>query len=218
MKYILFDLDGTLADSSEGIVNCFEYAFRRMGAAPPPRAKLRACIGPPLLDSFRTFCGGDEAEALRGVRFYRERYGEKGWRECVLYPGVAESLARLQAQGHVLGVATSKPQRFAERILRGQGIEGRFPAVVGGREDNSFDDKGDIIREAMRLLGAPRTQTAMVGDRLHDVAGAKKNGILSVGVYGGFAAPGGLEGAGGGFVAEDFSAACRIAACENFSE
>ena len=63
MKYILFDLDGTLADSSEGIVNCFEYAFRRMGAAPPPRAKLRACIGPPLLDSFRTFCGGDEAEA-----------------------------------------------------------------------------------------------------------------------------------------------------------
>ena len=180
-RYLLFDLDGTLADSSEGIVNCFEYAFRRMGAAPPPRAKLRACIGPPLLDSFRTFCGGDEAEALRGVRFYRERYGEKGWRECVLYPGVAESLARLQAQGHVLGVATSKPQRFAERILRGQGIEGRFTAVVGSREDNSFDDKGDIIREAMRLLGAPRTQTAMVGDRLYtDIATGVNFGMTSI--------------------------------------
>lgn len=212
MKYILFDLDGTLVDSSEGIVNCFSYAFCRMGLLPPSPAVLRSRIGPPLLDSFLDFFGGDRERALRAVAFYRERYGGTGWRECVLYPRVAESLARLQARGRTLGVATGKPQRFAEKILNASGVGEYFSAVVGSREDNTFDRKGDILREAMRRLGASPRETVMVGDRLHDVMGAKENGVPSVGVTYGFAAAGELEEAGADAIADDFPSACALAA------
>ena len=212
MRYILFDLDGTLVDSSEGIVRCFLYAFARMGAAAPPENRLRDCIGPPLLDSFLHFFGGKREAALSAVAFYRERYDKEGWKECRLYPSVAERLAALRRAGKVLGVATSKPQRFAERILRRFAVYDDFSVVVGSKEDNSFDKKGDIIRLAMSLLHAPREETVMLGDRRHDVEGAKENGILSVGIQSGFAAPRELEEAGADRIAPDFSAACALAA------
>lgn len=218
MEYILFDLDGTLIDSSEGIVNCFRYAFARMGTEPPAANTLRSCIGPPLFDSFLHFFGGDRERALRGVSLYRERYGKEGWKECALYPDVEKSLRSLREQGKIMGVATSKPQRFAEMILRRFCLFDLFSVVVGSKEDNSFDKKGDIIRLAMSRLCAPREQTVMVGDRRHDVAGAKENGILSVGVTNGFAARGELEEAGADFIARDFSAACAFAARAVFIE
>ena len=208
VRYILFDLDGTLVDSSEGIVNCFRHAFMQMRREPPSEATLRACIGPPLLDSFLHFFGGDRALALRGVTLYRERYGALGWRECRLYAGVREGLAALRGRGKILGVATSKPQPFAERILEHFSLYDDFSVVVGSKEDNSFDKKGDIIRLAMSRLGAPRAETAMIGDRRHDIAGAKENGIFSVGIQSGFSAPGELEAAGADFVTEDFLSAC----------
>lgn len=204
MKYVLFDLDGTLICSSPGIFACFEYALEKMNAPLPDEKTLRSFIGPPLLDSFLFLFDGDERKAEEGVRLYRERYALLGWKECSLYPGVRECLAALTARGIRIGLATCKPLPFAERILADKGIDGYFSSVAGSKLDNSFDDKGEIIALAMRELGATKEGTVMVGDRAQDVAGAKKNGVRAVGIKVGFAEPGELEKAGAFAVAKDF--------------
>lgn len=204
MKYILFDLDGTLVDSSLGITRCFEYSFRKMGHTPPPPEELRSRIGPPLFDSFLLFFEGNKERALQGVKFYRERYAVEGWKECTLYPNVTECLQSLVSSGKKLALATSKPQNFAEKILSHFEIIHYFSAVVGSKLDNSFDDKGKIIQKAMDLLDAEKSRTVMVGDRRQDIVGAAKNGVRSVGIRVGFAEKGELEEAGATYFAEDF--------------
>ncbi|MBQ9081122.1 MAG: HAD hydrolase-like protein [Clostridia bacterium] len=205
MRYVLFDLDGTLVDSSKGITRCFQYAFLKLELAPPSKEELRSCIGPPLIDSFLRFLNGDREKAERGVRFYRERYAVEGWKECELLPGAYECLKTLAAEGKILALATGKPQRFAENILSFFGLDAFFSVVVGSKEDNSFDEKGAIIQKAMALLGAEKERTVMVGDREHDIIGARKNGVPCVGLKIGFAAEGELESAGAAYLADDFS-------------
>jgi phosphoglycolate phosphatase len=174
-----------------------------MNLPAPPPARLKEYIGPPLLDSFLAFSGGDRERALEGVSFYRERYAVTGWRECTLYPYVKECLAFLSAEKR-LALATSKPQPYAEKILKNFSIDGYFSVVVGSKLDNSFDDKGEIIALAMEKLGAEREQTAMVGDRAQDMTGAVKNGITPVGIRTGFAEEGELERAGAKYIVKDF--------------
>lgn len=203
---VLFDMDGTLADTSEGIFACFEYAFKKLGAEPPTEEELKECVGPPLLDSFLKFFGGDQARAVAGVNAYRERYAVKGWRECTLYPGLENCLAALQRAGIKAGVATCKPQPFAEMILKDKGIGKYFSIVVGSKLDNSFDDKAEIIALAMKNAGVLPENTVMVGDRAGDMLGALKKGALPVGVGFGFAREGELEAAGAAFVAADYPA------------
>jgi phosphoglycolate phosphatase len=203
MEYILFDLDGTLCDSSEGIFRCFRYAFQKLDFPQPDDQQLRDCIGPPLLDSFLKFLDGDRKRALDGVTFYRERYAVKGLFECKLYPYAKECLAYL-SQGKKLALATSKPQLYAQKILQNFSIDGLFSAVVGSKLDNSFDDKGQIVSLAMEQLGAKKEQTAMVGDRAQDMIGALKNEITPVGIRTGFAKKGELESAGAKYIVKDF--------------
>ncbi len=210
MKYILFDLDGTLVNSSLGITRCFEYAFLKMGLAPPSVEELSACIGPPLLQSFLNFFGGDGERALQGVAFYRERYKEEGWKECSLYAGVEECLKTLLERGKVLALATSKPEVFAKSILSRFEIDKYFTVTVGSKLDNSFDDKAQIIQKALSLLGAESENAVMVGDREQDIIGAKTNGVLPVGLRVGFAREGELEAAGAAYIARNFTELLKI--------
>jgi len=204
MNTVFFDLDGTLCDSSEGIFNCFRYSFRKMGLPDKTDEELLPYIGPPLLDSYIDILG-ERKEAERGVNIYRERYAVYGWRECRLYEGVKECLAFLRRADVRVGLATSKPQVFAEKILKNFCIDGYFNVVAGSRLDNSFDGKAEILAYGMALLSAAPADCAMVGDREQDIYGAKKNGVLSVGICTGFAREGELEGAGADYIVKDFA-------------
>ena len=176
--YIFFDLDGTLTDSKEGILNCLRYAFEKLGEPTPPESTLIKFIGPPLQDSFMRFCGFDEAKAIRGIEIFRERYVPIGKFENAPAPGMAE-----------LCVPICEKFGFAPSM---ETITGSPP--VGDWE------KTDVIRETMRRLGlsaADKSAILMVGDRKFDVLGARECGIDCVGVeFFGYAAPGELQEAG----------------------
>ena len=206
VDFILFDLDGTLVDSSQGIFRSFRYAFERQGLPVLSDDELKECVGPPLLDSFLRFHGGDLKKAEEGVKAYRERYAVLGYGECSLYAGCKEGLSALKAAGKTLALATSKPLVFAEKILKDKGIYDLFSVVVGSKLDNSFDKKADIIAEAMRRLNAKKEFCTMVGDRRQDGEGAQKNGVAFVGFRGGFEKKGELESAGAEYIAADFAA------------
>ena len=197
--YLLFDLDGTLTDSKEGILNCLRYAFEKMGKPIPAEEILLKFIGPPLQDSFREFCGFTEEEALRGIRLFRERYAPIGKFENAAAPGMPELCARLKEQGFVLALASSKPEEMCVPICEKFGFAPSMTVITGSPPVGDWS-KADVIRETMRRLGlteADRASILMVGDRKFDVLGARECGIACVGVeFFGYAAPGELAEAG----------------------
>lgn len=197
--YIFFDLDGTLTDSKEGILNCLRYAFEKMGKPIPAEEILLKFIGPPLQDSFREFCGFTEEEALRGIRLFRERYAPIGKFENAAAPGMPELCARLKEQGFVLALASSKPEEMCVPICEKFGFAPSMTVITGSPPVGDWS-KADVIRETMRRLGlteADRASILMVGDRKFDVLGARECGIACVGVeFFGYAAPGELAEAG----------------------
>ncbi len=197
--YIFFDLDGTLTDSKEGILNCLRYALEKMGEPVPPEETLIQFIGPPLQDSFMRFCGFDEDKALRGIALFRERYAPIGKFENAAAPGMPELCRRLKAQGYVLALASSKPEELCVPICQKFGFTPSMEAVTGSPPLGDWS-KADVIRETMRRLGltdADKPSVLMVGDRKFDVLGAKECGIDCVGVeFFGYAGPGELERAG----------------------
>ena len=136
-KHYLFDLDGTLTDSSPGIVNSVLYALKMTGAPVLPREKLMAFLGPPLIDSFRNYCGASEEEAQELLRHYRKYYAEKGILENALYAGIPELLDALHRSGVSIYMATSKPEYFARQIVDHFGLS-RYFAFIGG----SFNKTG----------------------------------------------------------------------------
>jgi phosphoglycolate phosphatase len=182
---VFFDLDGTLTDPRLGIVRSIRYALDRLGVDCPDEQALTWCIGPPLLESFRTLVG--DSLAPDAVRLYRERFGDVGWQENEPYRGIRETLEELRASGFGLYVATSKPGVFAERIIEHFGLATYFTQVFASELDGTRSDKGDLLRFALEQVGATGRAT-MVGDRMHDVIGAKRNQMRSIGVtygYGG---------------------------------
>lgn len=180
---VLFDLDGTLTRSEEGILNCVRYALAKMGREIPREQTLRAFIGPPLYVSFRDICGMDDAQCSQAVDFYRERYMDTGLFENAVYPGVRTLLRKLQKAGVYLAVATGKPQVLTERILDHFGLRKFFQTVAGISEDDYEADKQRLIR---RALPESYKNAAMVGDRRFDMDGAKKMGIDAIGVTYGY--------------------------------
>lgn len=199
-RWVFFDLDGTLTDSAEGILKSVRYALERLGFPDAPDSVLRRFIGPPLHDSFMVHCGFSREEAQRAVEVYRERYSAVGVRENTLYPGMEAVLQALRAAGASIGLATSKPAVFAEKILRQHGILPLFSEIIGANLDGSMTDKAEILAEAKRRAGS--AQILMVGDREFDVFGARACGIDCVGVAFGFAEPGELQAAGAVEIAE----------------
>lgn len=211
-QYILFDLDGTLTDPKLGITGCVQYALRKLGVEAPGADALEPFIGPPLLDSFREFCGFDEEKGLQAIAYYRERYAVEGLFENEAYPGIVQMLTRLQQAGRHLAVASSKPEVFVKKILEHFGMLSCFEVVVGSELDGSRVRKEEVLEEALRQLlgesmpekGIPTNamDIVMVGDRKFDIQGAKTYGIASVGVAYGYASEGELEEAGADRIVE----------------
>lgn len=199
---ILFDLDGTLTDPQEGILNSIEYALQKLGIKVGPREELLSFIGPPLQESFQKYCGFDPGQAWQAVQYYREYFGEQGIFENKVYPGILDLLDKLAAQGRLLGVATSKPTVYAERILEHFQMKQYFQAVVGSNLDGTRVAKSEVIQEVLAGIPAiPQTAVVMVGDREHDIIGARANQIHSIGVTYGYGSETELKTAGANHLA-----------------
>ena len=206
-RYILFDLDGTLTDPKEGITKSVQHALAHFGIAVDDLDSLIPFIGPPLTDSFEMFYGFTHEQALEGVRVYREYFTQRGWRENREYAGVREMLRALKTAGFSLSVATSKPEVFALRILDYFHLTDYFDVVGGADLDGTRIRKADVIRYTLGRAGVSQSgqaleQVAMVGDREHDILGAKAVGIESVGVLYGYGSREELEAAGADALAE----------------
>ena len=200
-RYILFDLDGTLTDPKEGITKSVQHALAHFGITVDDLDSLIPFIGPPLTDSFEMFYGFTHEQALEGVRVYREYFTQWGWRENREYAGVREMLRALKTAGFSLSVATSKPEVFALRILDYFHLTDYFDVVGGADLDGTRIRKADVIRYTLGRAGVSQSgqaleQVAMVGDREHDILGAKAVGIESVGVLYGYGSREELEAAG----------------------
>ncbi|WP_376695983.1 HAD hydrolase-like protein [Wenzhouxiangella sp. EGI_FJ10305] len=183
---LLLDLDGTLTDPREGITRCIQHALERLDRPVPGQDELLGCIGPPLHASFVELLGGDEALAHRAVELYRGRFGEVGLYENVPYPGIAEAMDTLRQRGARLFVATSKPTVYARRIVDHFGLDRNLEDVFGSDLDGTRSDKADLLAYITDCLALKPEATLMVGDRRHDMIGARANRIHPVGVTWGY--------------------------------
>lgn len=198
-QYIFFDLDGTLTDPREGITKSVQYALRHMGIDETDLRKLEPFIGPPLMESFAEYYGFGVEDCRKCVEYYREYFSENGWKENLLFEGVRELLLRLREHGKTVAIASSKPEYFVRKILQYFEIDGLFDEICGATMGEERTKKEEVIEELLLRLGlgkADREKILMVGDRRHDVEGAKAFGIDCLGVAMGFAAEGELEKAG----------------------
>lgn len=203
IKYIFIDLDGTITDSQEGITKSIQYALRKMGINIEDLNSLRRHIGPPLRDSFMEYYNFDKDKLEEVVKYYREYYVEKGIFENEVYAGMKEMFEKLSSTGKKLIVATSKPEVFAKKIMEHFDLAKYFTEICGSSMDGSREKKGDVIRYALeKNLITELEQVVMVGDRFHDIVGAKENGLASIGVLYGFGNRKELEEAGAGQIAE----------------
>ena len=196
-RYILFDLDGTLTDSREGIVHCVRETILGYGDPVPEEEILLRFIGPPLQDSFIRFCGYSAEKAADAVERFRLIYEPVGQYENRAAPGMAEVMARLKAQGRVLALASSKPENLCVSICERFGFTPHLTALVGSPPHGDWE-KEDVVRETLRQLGVEDpAQALMVGDRKFDVLGARACGVDCAGVeFFGYAPPGELREAG----------------------
>ncbi|MBP5529593.1 MAG: HAD hydrolase-like protein [Lachnospiraceae bacterium] len=194
-KYLLFDLDGTLTDSEEGITKSVSYALINLGVNDLPDDIKKRFIGPPLLDSFKRYCGFDDEMAQKAVAKYRERYSTVGKFENRPYVGIPELLKKLKEAGRVLVIASSKPTGFVEDILEKFEIKDYFDIISGADLSGKKSEKEDVIKYALDILGAEYgfdeeksiKDVVMIGDRNYDIYGAKFFNMDSIGVNYGFA-------------------------------
>lgn len=208
--HVLFDLDGTLTDPAQGITNSVAYALKYYGINEDPK-KLTPFIGPPLHESFMEFYGFDREKAMEAVSKYREYFADRGIFENELYPDTVMALETLKTHGCRIGLATSKPQVFAEKILRYFNIDHYFDAVTGSFLDGRRTKKVEVVEEALKAFNHPSKDTViMVGDRKHDIEGAKENGIACVGVTFGYGSREELTAAGAEFIADDFGKVLNV--------
>lgn len=202
-KTCLFDLDGTLSDPKEGICKSVAYALDKFGIHITDLDTLNIFIGPPLLESFMEYYGFDEATAQQAITYYREYFKRKGMFENVLYPQVEDLLTCINKAGIDCIVATSKPESFAVEILQYFHIAHYFKDICGATMDGSIRKKGDVIAQAMKRNHVKREHTMMIGDRLHDIYGAKENGMMSIGVLYGYGDEIELKNAGADVIVSD---------------
>ena len=200
---ILFDLDGTLTDPGMGITNSVMYALKKFNIDVKDRASLYRFIGPPLKGSFEEFYGFSDGQSELAVQYYREYFKKQGLLENKVYEGIPELLTRLKEKGKTLIVATSKPEVFTLDILRHFNLLEYFDFVAGATMDDKRTKKSDIIRYALECCHITDTSTAvMIGDRKHDIIGAKENTLDSIGVLFGYGDYEELKAAGATYIVE----------------
>lgn len=202
-EYIFMDLDGTISDPKEGITKAVAHALSYYGIQVENLDTLEKFIGPPLLDSFQDFYGFSEERSREAIEKYREYFGSQGLFENVLYDGMKELLAAVVSHGKKIAIATSKPEVYTVQILKYFGIEHYFQFVAGSTLDGGRSKKRDVIRYALDSLKITADQAVMVGDRKHDVIGAKENGMCAVGVLYGYGDRKELETAGADCIVTD---------------
>lgn len=195
MPTLLFDLDGTLIDSSIGITRCAAYAFEKLGEPVPDAATLRSWIGPPLRDSFAPLLR-DDSRVEAAVRYYRERYETHGWSEHTVYAGIADALAALHGAGLRLAVVTAKNEPHARKILASLPFGHQFDDITGATLDGRLSHKPELIAESLQRLNVVPHDCIMIGDRSMDMQGAAHHGMRGVGVLWGFGTAEELLGAG----------------------
>lgn len=202
-KYILFDLDGTLTDPAEGITNSVAYSLKKFGIDIEDKSTLNKFIGPPLLDSFMEFYGFSEEKAQTAIDYYREYFRSTGIYENRVYGGVEEMLEKLKKGGREIILATSKPEPFAKEILRHFCLEKYFLFAAGSNFDGTRCAKAEVIEYALESVGIEdKSAAVMIGDRKHDIIGAQKTGLDSIGVLFGYGSRAELEAAGATYIAE----------------
>ena len=198
-KAILFDLDGTITDSGEGIMNCAALALRHFGLPVPDRNTMRVFVGPPLDETFVKF-GVHPDQTDEAIRVFRSRYTTVGKFENFPYPGVEALLSGLKALGHKLYIATSKPENMAIEVLEHFGLAKYFDLICGATFDGSRSRKADIITYLLQSTGAA-ADAIMVGDTAYDVIGAKAHGMPAIGVSWGYGKVADMEAAGAAGIA-----------------
>ena len=191
-KIILFDLDGTIIDQGVGIVNSVLYALEKFNIKVENKEELYKFIGPPLHKSFEEFYGFSEEQAMKAVDYYREYYRDKGIYQTEIYAGIEKTLRQLKDNNKILAISTSKPQVFTEKILKFLNIIDCFDVIAGANLDGTRSDKAQIIEYAINQCNELKnitfdlSQVIIVGDRKHDIIGAKTIGIDSLGVLYGY--------------------------------
>ena len=202
-QYLLFDLDGTLTDSAEGIIKCVQYAAEKMGAEYKDAKELRVFVGPPLSESFQKVYGFSKDESQQAIAYYRERFKPIGMFENAVYDGIPELLRKMKENGKVNLIASSKPEEFVKTILEHFDIAKYFDIIVGASMDESRNTKEAVIEEALFQLKSTDQygqysddKCVMIGDRKYDIQGAKYFRLRNIGVSYGFAPEGELEEAG----------------------
>ena len=203
MKHIFFDLDGTLTDPALGITNSVAYALSKFGIEVEDRKTLNRFIGPPLVDAFMEYYGFSKEDAEKALVFYREYFAPKGIFENAVIEGIPSLLEVLKKSGKKLYVATSKPEKFAVEILKHFSMDRYFDGIYGSTMDATRNKKDAVIAYALSMSGARAADSIMVGDRHHDIDGAKANGMRSVGVLFGYGDREELKTAGADHIAED---------------
>ena len=203
-KAILFDLDGTLTDSGEGIINCASLALRHYGIPVPDRETMRVFVGPPLRDTFYKF-GVPEDKLDEAVEIYRSRYIPIGKFENTPYPGIHDLLAKLKSEGHKLYVATSKPEQMSMDILNKFELAQYFDLLAGATLDGSRDSKADVIAYLLQQTGSD-LETVMVGDTVYDIVGAAAHSMPAIGVSWGYGNVTEMENAGAKAIAHTMDA------------
>ena len=198
---VVFDLDGTMLDTSRGVINCVQYALEKLGFEKLPMETARRFVGPPLHAAFIEFVGMDEETAHKAVATYRERYAPVGVLECVAYPGILSLIRDIKAAGKKIAVATGKPEKFARICLGKEGIMECVDFITTPELTDTKDIKPLLVKRCLDRLGE---NAVMIGDRDLDINGAQENHIDSIGVTYGFGA------------AEEFTGATYIA--ENVEE
>lgn len=205
-RYLLFDLDGTLTNSKEGIGRCVQYALDKMGRTVPPMEELDCYIGPPLADSFREFAGINSEDIPKAIAYYRERYSTIGIYENETYEGIPQMLEHLKKAGKVIALASSKPEFFAIDILKHFHIYDYFDYISGAIPGGERNSKEEVMKHALEIMEIfteeKKKECVMIGDRHYDIHGAQFFNLDSIGVNYGFAPEGELKEAGATYVCE----------------
>ena len=203
-EYLFFDLDGTLTDPKTGITKSVQYSLKAFGIDIANPDELVPFIGPPLRDSYKNFYGFSDADAEKAVAKYREYFSEQGIFENAVYSGIGDLLKAQAASDRTLAVATSKPTVYAEKILKHFNIDSYFTFVAGSELDGRRSDKRLVIQYALDNLNITEvSRVIMIGDREHDILGAKKLGIDSIGVLFGYGDYNELSAAGANHIVSD---------------
>ncbi len=207
-KYILFDFDGTVYDTVEGITKCVQYALSKFGIE-AELENLRCFAGPPLVDMFMTKFELSREEAVQAVVYYRERYKPKGLYESQPFTGIKELLEGIRAMGKPMAIATSKPQALAEELLEKGGLIDYFDVICGALDEKN-NAKWQVVTRAMEAFGAKPEELVLVGDTKYDVIGAHQCGVKCIGVEYGYAAAGELEESGADYIVKDMDELLKL--------